>query len=49
MAGKRLGERLAQRDREGVTVPLHANDPVGPHIHLMTSAVRLASSYIALY
>ena len=43
MAGKRLG----QRDKEAVTVPLHANDPVGPHIHPMTSAVRLASSYPA--
>ena len=42
------GKRLAQRDKEGVTVPLHANDPVGPHIHPMTSAVRLATSYTAL-
>ena len=44
MAGKRLGHR----NKEGVTVPLHANDPVDPHIHPMTSAVRLASSYTAL-
>ena len=43
MAGKRLG----QRDREGVTVPLHANGPVGSHIHPMTSAVRFASAYTA--
>ena len=45
MAGKRVG----QRELEGVTVPPHANDPVGPRIHPMTSAVRLASSYPALY
>ena len=43
MAGKRLG----QRDKEAVTVPLHANDPVGPHIQPMASAVRLASSHYA--
>ena len=45
MAGKRLG----QRDKEGATVPLDASDPVGLHIHPMTSAVRLTSSYTALY
>ena len=44
MAGKRLGKR----DKEGVTVPLHVNDPVGPHTHPMTPAVRLAKSYTAL-
>ena len=45
MAGKRLG----QRDKEGVTVPLHAHGgrPRWP-THPMTSAVRLASSYTAL-
>ena len=48
MAGKRLGKRLGKRDKEGVTVPLHANDPVGPHILPLTPAVRLASSYTAL-
>ena len=45
MTGKRPGER----DKEGVTAPLHANDPVGPHTHLMTSPVRLASSYTPHY
>ena len=44
MAGKRL---MGHRDKKGVTVTLHAHDPVGPHIHPMTSAVRLASSYTA--
>ena len=41
MAGKRLG----QIDKEGVTDPLHVHGPVDPHVHPMTSAVRLASSY----
>ena len=54
MAGKRIGQRdnppedkkkKKKRDKEGVTaVPLHAHDPVGRHVHPMTSAVRLASS-----
>ena len=42
------GNRLGQRDKEGVTAPLHVHDPVGPHIHPMMSAARLASSYTAL-
>ena len=41
------GKKLRQRDKEGVTVPLHVHKPVGPHIHPMTSAVRLATSYTA--
>ena len=39
---------MGQRDKEGVTAPLHAHDHVGPHIHPMTTAVRLASSDTAL-
>ena len=42
------GKRLRQRDKGGVTVPLHVHDPVGPHMLLMMSAVRLATSYTAL-
>ena len=43
MAGKRLG----QRDKEGVTVPLHAHDgrPCWPTHTPMTSAVRLATPH----
>ena len=44
MAGKRLG----QIDKEGVTDPLHAHDPVDPHVHPMTPTVPLASSYTVL-
>ena len=43
-----VGKKAGERDKEGVTVTLHVHDPVGPDIHPMTSAVRLASSYSAL-
>ena len=36
---------MGQRDKGGVTVPLHTHDPLGPHIHYLASALRVRTPH----
>ena len=36
---------VGQRERGGVTVPLRAHDPLGPHIHHLASALRVRTPH----
>ena len=36
---------MGQRNKGGVTVPLHAYDPLGPHIHHVASTLRVRTPH----